>query len=231
LENQPAKNLLPRLIGLGLVTQIALATMLFVPGTLHFWQGWVFMVVNLVVAVVFCTYFYKHDRELLARRLLRKEKVPAQKFIMFLMKNVAVISYLLCGFDNRFGWSRIYLAPVPWWLNGLALFAYAGCYLLFIPVFKANRFAASVIQVETGQTVIKQGPYRIVRHPMYLVSLAVWFWIPLALGSFVALPVAALIAPVIILRLLNEEKFLQRELPGYAEYCRHTRHRLIPWVW
>jgi len=62
-------------------------------------------------------------------------------------------------------------------------------------------------------------------------ALAVWFWIPLALGSFVALPVAALIAPVIILRLLNEEKFLQRELPGYAEYCRHTRHRLIPWVW
>ena len=189
------------------------------------------MVVNLVVAVVFCTYFYKHDRELLARRLLRKEKVPAQKFIMFLMKNVAVISYLLCGFDNRFGWSRIYFASVPWWLTGLALLAYAGCYLLFIPVFNANRFAASVIQVETGQTVVEQGPYRIVRHPMYLVSLAVWFWIPLALGSLVALPVAALIAPVIILRLLNEEKFLQRELPGYAEYCRHTRHRLIPWVW
>jgi protein-S-isoprenylcysteine O-methyltransferase Ste14 len=222
---------LPRLIGWGLVSQIALAVMLFVPGTLHFWQGWAFMGVNLAVAVIFCTYFYNHDRELLARRLLRKEKVTAQKFIMFLMKNVSVIGYLLCAFDNRFGWSRNYLSPVPCWLTMLALLGYAGCYLLFIPVFKANRFAASVIQVESGQTVADKGPYRFVRHPMYSVSLAVWFWVPLALGSFIALPVAALIAPIIVLRLLNEEKILRRDLPDYPEYCQRTRYRLIPSLW
>ena len=204
---------------------------MFVPGTWHYWQGWTFFGVNLFVAIVFCTYFYRYDRELLARRLLRTEKVIAQRIIIFLMKIVTVVFYGLCGLDNRLGWSQKYLTPVPWWLTGLALLAYAGCYLLFIPVFNSNRFAASVIQVETGQTVVEQGPYRIVRHPMYLVSLAVWFWIPLALGSFVALPVAALIAPVIMLRLLNEEKVLQRELPGYTEYCRRTRYRLIPFVW
>ena len=189
------------------------------------------MSVNLIVAIGFITYFYQHDRELLARRLLRKEKVVAQRFIMFLMKIVSAVFYVLCGLDNRLGWSQTCLTPVPWWLTGLALLGYAGCYSLFIPVFNANRFAASVIQTEAGQTVADKGPYRLVRHPMYAVSLAVWFWLPLALGSFIALPVAALIAPIIVLRLLNEEKILRRELPGYAEYCQRTRRRLIPFVW
>ena len=220
-----------RLIGWMLIQQTALVILLFVPGTWHYWQGWTFMGVNLVVAIVFCTYFYRYDRELLARRLLRKEKVIAQQFIMFLMKIVSVVFYVLCGLDNSLDWSQTCLTPVPWWLTVLALIGYAGCYLLFIPVFNANRFAASVIQTEAGQTVADQGPYRWVRHPMYAVSLAVWFWLPLALGSLIALPVAALMAPVIVLRLLNEEKVLQRDLPGYSEYCRRTPYRLIPFVW
>ena len=231
LDNQPSKNLLMRLIGWGLIQQTVVVILLFIPGTWHYWQGWAFMGVNLMVAIVFCAYFYKCDRELLARRLLRKEKVSAQRFIMFLMKIVSVVFYVLCGLDHRLGWSQTYLTPVPWWLTVLALLGYAGCYLLFIPVFAANRFAASIIQTEAGQTVADKGPYRLVRHPMYAVSLAVWFWLPLALGSFIALPVAALIAPVIVLRLLNEEKFLRRELPGYAEYCQRTPCRLIPFAW
>jgi protein-S-isoprenylcysteine O-methyltransferase Ste14 len=231
LENQPTKNLLTRLVGWTLFQQTALVILLFVPGTWHYWQGWTFMGVNLTATIVFCTYFYKHDRELLARRLLRKEKVTAQRFIIFLMKIVSVVFYVLCGLDNRLGWSQTCLTPVPWWLTVLALLGYAGCYLLFIPVFNANRFAASVIQTEAGQTVADKGPYRLVRHPMYSVSLAVWFWLPLALGSFIALPVAALMAPVIVLRLLNEEKVLQRDLSGYSEYCRRTPYRLIPFVW
>jgi len=231
LENQPTKNLLKRLIGWTLVQQTTLVILLFVPGTCHYWQGWTFFGVNLIVAIVFGTYFYQHDRELLARRLLRREKVTAQRFIMFLMKIVSVTFYVLCGLDHRLGWSQTWLTPVPWWLTVLALAGYAGCYLLFIPVFKANRFAASIIQTEAGQTVADRGPYRWVRHPMYAVALGVWFWLPLALGSFIALPVAALMAPVIVLRLLNEEKVLQRDLPGYSEYCRRTPCRLIPFVW
>lgn len=214
-----------------LVQQIVLAVLLFVPGTMDFWQGWVFMVVSAAVTLVFCTYLYRHDREALARRMLRKEKITAQKIILFLMKELSVIFYLVCGLDNRLGWSRNYLAPVPWWLTALALLGYAGCYLLFIPVMKANRFAASIIQIETGQTIADNGPYRLVRHPMYAVGIVLWLWMPLALGSMVALPVAVLIIPVLMWRLLNEEKILRRELPGYVEYCQRTPYRLIPSVW
>jgi protein-S-isoprenylcysteine O-methyltransferase Ste14 len=231
LENPPTKSLRLRLIGWGLVGQIVLMVLLFVPGTLKFWQGWAFMAVNLAVTIFFCAYFYKRDPQFLARRLLRKEKIGAQKFIMFLLKNVSVISWMLCGLDNRFGWSRTCLAPVPWWLTLLALLLYAGSYLLFIPVGNANRFAASIIQTEAGQTVADHGPYRFVRHPMYSISLLVWLWIPLALGSFIVLPMVALMAPILVLRLLNEEKVLRRELPGYSEYCQGTPWRLIPFVW
>jgi len=230
LENPPTKGLLRRLIGFSLTGQIVLLVFLFVPGTLKYWQGWAFTAVNLIVSILFCAYFYKRDPQLLERRLLRKEKVGAQKIIMFLLKIVSVVFYVLCGLDNRFGWSQTYLTPVPWWLTMLSLLGYAGTFFLFIPVMNANRFAASVIQVEEGQTVADKGPYRLVRHPMYSVALFIWLWIPPALGSFLALPVALLIVPVLMWRLLNEEKFLRRELPGYAEYCRRTPCRLIPFV-
>lgn len=208
-----------------------LVVFLVVPGTLNFWQGWAFIAVNLVATVIFWTYFYKHDRELLVRRLLHKEHIAGQKIIMFVMRIVSISIYVVCGLDNRFGWSWLYLRPVPWWLTVLALVCYAYSYWLSVPVFHANRFAGSVIQVEAGQTVVETGPYRLVRHPMYSVSLFLSFWIPFALGSFMALPLVVLLAFMIVLRLIDEEKILQHELSGYAEYCGRTPWRLIPFLW
>ena len=231
MENPKTKSLPTRLIAFGLLGQILLAVCLLVPGTIHFWQAWAFLAVTFVLTLFFCAYYYRRDPEFLARRLLRKEKIRAQKLVMVLVKIVSVILYVLCGLDHRLGWSRTGFALVPWWLTWLALLLYMGSFLLLIPVCNANRFAATVIQIEAGQTVADQGPYRLVRHPMYAVSLLVWLWIPLALGSFVVLPVVVLLAMVLVLRLLNEEKMLRRELPGYAEYCQRTPWRLIPFVW
>ena len=98
-------------------------------------------------------------------------------------------------------------------------------------VMSANSFASRIIQVEKGQRVISIGPYRIVRHPMYLGAIISILFTPLALGSYWALPAFALIIPVIVLRLLNEEKILRQELAGYPEYCESTRSRLIPLIW
>ena len=120
---------------------------------------------------------------------------------------------------------------MPWWLTVPALLLFLvgqnGAFL----VLKANRFAASVVQVEASQAVIDTGPYRFVRHPLYSVALFNWLCSPLALGSFVVIPVSFLIIPVLIYRLLNEEKILRRDLPGYVEYCQRTPYRLIPFVW
>ena len=137
-----------------------------------------------------------------------------------------LIGYLLPGLDHRFGWSHL-----PLWLTILSqAFVLGGCLMVFW-VLKANSFAAATIRVEPDQKVISSGPYRIVRHPMYLGASVMFLFAPLALGSYFALPVFALFIPIIVFRLLNEGKVLRQELPGYAEYCLHTRFRLVPLFW
>jgi protein-S-isoprenylcysteine O-methyltransferase Ste14 len=211
---------------------IILPVVLFLSaGTTDYWQGWAFLAVSFIPPLGLTAYFYRHDPQLLERRLLRKENVKAQKIIMLLMKLLYLLALILPGLDYRFNWSRAFCGPVPWWLTLLALLVMVACNVLFFLVLKANRFAASVVQVEAEQTVSDAGLYRFVRHPMYLGGLVLWIALPLALGSYLALPLAVLGIPLLILRLLNEEKFLHRELSGYAEYCQRVRYRLIPRVW
>jgi protein-S-isoprenylcysteine O-methyltransferase Ste14 len=140
-------------------------------------------------------------------------------------------AFLLPGFDFRLGWSRRSFGAVPLWLMILSgAIALAG-YLMTYGVVAVNRYASRIIQVEKGQRVISVGPYRIVRHPMYFGAVISILFTPLALGSYWAVPVFALIIPVIVLRILNEETILRQELAGYDEYCLRTCSRLIPFVW
>ena len=203
---------------------------LFLPaGSFRFWQGWAYLIITLAFVLSTFGYFYKHDPQLIERRLRRgwrKETVREQKLIMKLVFVTMVIAFLLPGLDHRFGWSH-----PPLWLTILAQAFVVGGFLMIFWTFKTNSFAAATIQVEPDQKVISTGPYAIVRHPMYL-GVDVWFlFTPLALGSYFALPVFALLIPIIVLRLLNEEKVLRQELPGYSEYCLNTRFRLVPFVW
>ena len=204
-----------------------LAALLFVPaGSFNFWQGWVLMMIWVTFALSFCGYFYKHDPQLLERRLQRKETVGEQKLIMKFVAVTLLIGFLLATLDHRFGWSH-----PPVWLTILSQAFVVGGYLMVFWALKTNSFAASTIRVEPGQPVISTGPYGFVRHPMYLGINLMFLFMPLALGSYFALPVFALLIPLIILRLLNEEKVLRQELPGYTEYCLHTRFRLVPLLW
>jgi protein-S-isoprenylcysteine O-methyltransferase Ste14 len=200
-------------------------------GTLRFWQGWSLLALHSAVGLANCLYFYRRAPEILERRLLKKEKFAEQKIIIALWKFLGAASIVLAGLDHRFGWSRAYINPVPLWLELFSfLLILAGCVLNF-NVLKTNAFAASVIQTEAGQPVIASGPYAMIRHPMYLGFALMGVFTPLALGSFIALPAGLLIIPVIIARLLNEERFLRRDLAGYADYCELTRYRLLPFVW
>jgi protein-S-isoprenylcysteine O-methyltransferase Ste14 len=208
------------------------AAILFISaGSLKFWQAWAFLALQFTLGAGFGIYLYKLDPKLLERRLLTREKVGEQKIIVILVRALLVFSLGLSGLDCRFGWSRAFLGPVPLWLTVFSLAVVIGCQLLMIWFMSINRFAASVIQVEAGQAVVSTGPYRIVRHPMYLVAIVMFLFVPLALGSYFALPAFALLIPLVVLRLLNEEKVLGRDLSGYAEYCLSTRFRLIPFVW
>jgi len=206
---------------------VVYGALLFIPaGSLRFWQGWVYILTSFISALFVFAYLYRHDPELIRRRLQIKEEVPEQKRIMAFVYVTWLIAFVLPGLDHRFGWSHL-----PLWVTVFSQAVVFGGYVMTFWVVKVNRFAARTIQVEPSQRVISRGPYRLVRHPMYLAICAMWLLTPLALGSYVTLPAFVLIIPLIILRLFNEEKVLRHDLPGYAEYCLQTRFRLVPFVW
>ena len=154
------------------------------------------------------------------------EKRPAQKLIM-LGTSVAFIALLVVpALDRRFGWSPVPLAVV---VAGDALVA-IGFYLIS-RVYRSNPFGSATIEVAENQIVVSRGPYAIVRHPMYASALLYLVGTPLALGSYWGLIPIAAILPLVVWRLLDEERLLARRLPGYAEYQRRVRYRLVPFVW
>jgi protein-S-isoprenylcysteine O-methyltransferase Ste14 len=135
---------------------------------------------------------------------------------------VLVVSAL----DHRLAWTPL---PPDVSLAGDALVALG--FLIVFLVYKENTFASATIELAPEQKVISTGLYKLVRHPMYMGAFLLFVGIPLSLGSLWGLLVIALMLPAFIWRLLNEEKFLVKNLPGYAEYQNTVRHRLLPFLW
>ncbi len=196
---------------------------------MRFWQGWLFGFVFVAATSAMSIYFLKHDPKLVERRMHigpTAEQEPAQKIIMAIILSGFVVLLALPGFDYRWHWSAV----PPW----LVLAANVGVVLsfgIFFVVLKQNSYAASTIRVEAGQPVVSTGAYAIVRHPLYSGALVLLTFTPLALGSYWTLLVLVPMVPVLAWRLLDEERFLKLNLPGYADYCRSTRFRLIPRIW
>jgi protein-S-isoprenylcysteine O-methyltransferase Ste14 len=169
------------------------------------------------------------DPKLLERRMKAgpaAEKEPTQKIIvMFAMLSFAGLG-ILPALDHRFGWSDV---PTSFVILGNILIALS--YIAFYFVFKENTYGASTIQVEENQKVISTGPYALVRHPMYTGALILMLGMPLALGSWWGLLLFIPGVAWIIWRLLDEERFLSRNLAGYTEYENRVRYHLVPYVW
>jgi protein-S-isoprenylcysteine O-methyltransferase Ste14 len=200
-------------------------------GTLRYGEGWAFLAVLVIPGVFFSVYFLKRDPELVRRRLQTREKVKAQKWIIKIGQSIFAVAFLIPGLDFRFGWTRRWFGGVPLWFEIASLALVLASYLFVIWVMDVNRYAARTVQVEAEQKVISTGPYKYVRHPFYFGAVVMFLAAPLGLGSYVAFPIFALVIPIFILRLLNEEQVLRRELPGYVDYCQGTRYRLVPYVW
>jgi protein-S-isoprenylcysteine O-methyltransferase Ste14 len=212
------------------VLAIVMGLLLFVPaGTVRYWQAWVYLSIFMVASVLTTLYLMRKDRALLERRMSggpTAEKRPAQKFIM-LCTSIGFIGLLVVpALDHRFEWSTVPLGLV---VAGDVLVA-IGFYFIFL-VYRENTFTSATIEVAENQKVISTGPYAIVRHPMYASAFLYLLGTPLALGSYWGfVPVAAMM-PFLIWRLFDEERFLSKNLPGYAEYQKRVRHRLVPLVW
>lgn len=206
---------------------LVVGLVLFLPAwTLDYWEAWAYIGVIFIPAFFVILYFVISDPEFIVRRLQFKEKEAQQKKIIGLSYIFFLIGFLLPGFDHRFGWSNIPIGLVI----AADVLVFLG-YMVVIMVFRENRYASRIIEVEKGQMVISTGPYSIIRHPMYLGTLIMFIATPIALGSYWAFIPFLIVPIVLVLRILNEEEVLLRDLPGYKEYCQKTRYRLIPYIW
>jgi protein-S-isoprenylcysteine O-methyltransferase Ste14 len=204
---------------------------IFVPAwTLDYWQGWAFFLTLMVSTMLVTIYMAIYDKPLLERRMRMGptvEKTVVQKIITSVGLLVFLGVFIVMIFDHRFGWSPV----VPAYLSILGDVLGALGILIYFLVVRENRFAAATVDVVEGQTVVSTGPYAIVRHPMYAGAILVFIGAPLALGSWWGLLLTPMPIGGLAWRLLDEEKYLREHLPGYAEYARTVRYRLLPHVW
>ncbi len=213
-----------------LILFLVTAALLFLPaGTILYWQGCAYLAVFFGASSLITLYLAKNDPALLKRRLSGgpwAENERAQKIIMTFTMIGFIALIVAPALDFRFGWSAV---PVPIVAAGDVLVAFG--YVIIFLVYKENTFTSATIEVAEDQRVISTGPYALVRHPMYAGGVLYLLGTPLALGSWWGLVPFVAILPFLIWRLLDEEAFLARNLPGYAEYRNKVRFRLLPGVW
>jgi protein-S-isoprenylcysteine O-methyltransferase Ste14 len=216
-------------LALIILTAVMCALLFGTAGTLRYWQAWIYVSIFVGASALTTVYLMKNDRALLVRRMRGGptfEKEGTQRIIMVFASLGFIAILVVPALDHRFGWSA-----VPVW--GVVLgdvLVVVGFYFIFL-VYRENTFTAATIEVAPGQKVITTGPYAIVRHPMYASGSLYMLGTPLALGSYWGfLPLAGML-PFLLWRLLDEERILTRDLPGYAKYRQRVRHRLVPCVW
>jgi protein-S-isoprenylcysteine O-methyltransferase Ste14 len=227
---RPARSVQARAAVAVAVVAAAMGLLLFGPaGTVHYWQGWVYLSIFAVASALTTLYVIRHQPALLERRMRGgplAETRPAQKLIMLVTSAGFVALLVVPALDHRFGWSTVPRVAV---LAGDVL-VITGFALIGL-VYRENPWTAATIELAEDQRVVSTGPYAVVRHPMYASASLYLLGTPLALGSCWGFVPIATIIPFLIWRLLDEERFLAENLPGYADYRRRVRHRLVPFVW
>jgi protein-S-isoprenylcysteine O-methyltransferase Ste14 len=222
---------LARRVTLGLAQMFGMmAALIFIPaGTLGYWQAWVFLVLYSLVAVAMTVDLLDRDPALVERRMKSgpgAETEPAQKKIMMLIMSGFFLLLVVPGLDHRYGWSTV-PAAIAWIGDAVMLL---GWWVIF-HVFRVNSFTAATIEIAQDHRVISAGPYAIVRHPMYAGGIFLLAGIPIALGSWWGLLIVAALMAALMWRVIDEERFLIQNLPGYADYRAQVRWRLVPGVW
>ena len=206
---------------------VLVGALIFLPaGTLSFWHGWLLMGVLFIPMFLAGIVMMVKNPDLLKKRLDAKEKQRNQSLVVKLSGLMFLVGFIVAGLDARFSWSHL---PTGVVIAAAVVFLVA--YILYAEVLRENTYLSRTIEVQENQTVIDTGLYRIVRHPMYSVTLLLFLSMPLILGSVYAFFVFLMYPFIIVKRIKGEEEFLEKELDGYREYKQKVTYRLIPFVW
>ena len=199
----------------------------FLPvGTLQYLNGWIFMATLFIPMFIAGLVMLAKNPTLLQERLQAKEKRKTQDMVVKISGLMFIAGFVLSGLNFRFQWYTL-----PKLVSIIACIFFLFSYVLYAEVLRENTYLSRTIKVSEGQKVVDTGLYGIVRHPMYMATLILFFSIPLILGSLYA-TIVFLIYPILIAkRIQDEEKLLEVELKGYTEYKKKVKYRLIPFIW
>lgn len=164
--------------------------------------------------------------ELLKKRLNAKEKETEQSTVIKLSGLMFALGFVIAGLNFRFNW-----IVLPNWVSWTTAVIFLIAYLFYGEILRENTFLSRTIEVQENQTVIDTGLYRIVRHPMYSVTIILFLCMPLVLGSLISFGIFLMFPVIIFKRICNEEKVLEEKLPGYVEYKEKVKYRVIPFLW
>jgi protein-S-isoprenylcysteine O-methyltransferase Ste14 len=217
-----------------IVTYLLIPLVLLVSGgDFGWWQAWVFSLLIVVTGIGGRMLAERRHPGLLAERAKfgkAPDVKPWDKVLAPLMAvSLSFSLVIVAGLDHRFGWSPVF----PTWLNILGFILIMLGYAFAVWALAENRFFSSIVRIQTdrGHVVCDSGPYRIVRHPGYAGNILPLPGIVLALGSVWTLIPATVALIITLIRTALEDRTLQDELPGYRDYARRVRYRLIPGIY
>ena len=222
-----------RWIGLVVLYLLFPVILLICSGDLGWWQAWLFSL--LIIAAGIGGHMWAELRHpgLLAEREnienIQNAKAWDRVLAPLMAVSIGFPLVIVAGLDHRYNWSPEF----PLWLivTGFILISFGYAFATW--ALAENRYFSSVVRIQTdrGHVVCDSGPYRFVRHPGYAGSIFPPFGIVLALGSLWTLIPAAVALIITVIRTLLEDQTLQEELPGYRDYARRVRYRLIPGIY
>jgi len=202
-------------------------------GDFGWWQAWVYSLLIVAAGIGGRIWAERRHPGLTAERQNIEKIQSAKAWDKVLAPLMALsISFPLVivpGLDHRFGWSPEF----PLWLIVIGFILISLGYAFAAWALAENRFFSSVVRIQTdrGHVVCDSGPYRFVRHPGYAGNILPLFGIVCALDSVWTLIPAAVASIIAVIRTVLEDQTLQEELPGYRDYARRVRFRLIPGIY
>ncbi len=206
---------------------ILVSMLIFIPaGSFKYWNGWLFMGLLFIPMFIVGIIMMIKNPNLLKSRLEAKEKEKDQKVVVLLSGLMFLIGFIIAGLNYRYNWITI-----PKIIVIISSIVFSISYFLYAEVLRENTYLSRTIGVQNNQQVIDNGLYKIVRHPMYLATIFMFLSIPLVLGSIISFIVFLVYPFIIVKRINNEEKVLEKELKGYKDYQIKVKYKLIPYIW
>ncbi len=199
-------------------------------GQIDWWAAWAALGVWVVWFAVVDIVIFRVNTGLLAERLSPpKDAKDWDRAILSILRLIELARYILAGLDQRYEWTKGF--PLTAQLIALAV-----CFMstaVFAWSMAANPFFSQVVRIQSdrGHTVVTGGPYRYVRHPSYISTVLFELAISTLLASWWAILLSVVCVVIFIIRTRLEDRTLQVELDGYAEYSRQVRYRLVPGIW